>query len=109
MKKIMFVLAAVAVAMGVQAAKIDWKMGTSIKAPNADGSIGTANAASGTLSMYVWLVDAATYNSATAESIVSGYKDKIGSASASVTGKGGAAGGTASTTGLAFSTTENTT
>ncbi len=109
MKKIMFVLAAVAMAMSVQAAKIDWKMGTAIKAPNADGSVGTANAASGTLSMYVWLVDADTYNAATADSIVSGYKGKTGDASASVTGKGGAAGGTASTTGLDFSTTENTT
>lgn len=109
MKKIMFVLAAVAMAMSVQAAKIDWKMGTAVKAPNADGSVGTANAASGTLSMYVWLVDAATYNAATAESIVSGYQGKTGSASASVTGKGGAAGGTASTTGLTFSTTEDTT
>ena len=41
MKKIMFVLATVAMAMGVQAAEISWKMGTSIKAPNADGSVGT--------------------------------------------------------------------
>ena len=109
MKKIMFVLAAVAMAMGVQAAAITWKMGTSIKAPNADGSIGTANAASGTLSMYVWLVDQSTYNAATAESIVSGYTSKIGSADASVTGKGGAAGGQAQTTGLDFSTTQDTT
>ena len=83
MKKIMFVLAAVAMAMGVQAAAITWKMGTAIKAPNADGSVGTANAANGTLSMYVWLVDQATYNAATADSIVSGYTSKIGSADAS--------------------------
>ena len=109
MKKVMFVLASVAIAIGVQAADIDWKMGTSIKAPNADGSIGSANAASGTLSLYVWLVNETTYNSATAESIVSGYTSKLGDADASVTGRGGSAGGTATTTGLAFSTTENTT
>ena len=109
MKKLMFILAAVALAIGAQGAAITWKMGTAIKAPNDDGSIGSANAANGTLSMYVWLVDQATYNAATAESIVSGYKDKIGDADGSVTGKGGAAGGQAKTDGLAFSTTENTT
>ena len=109
MKKIMFVLAAVAMAMGVQAAKIDWKMGTAIKAPNADGSVGTANAANGTLSMYVWLVDESTYNSTAVDSIVDGYKGKTGDATGSVTGKGGAAGGTAMTSGLDFSTTEDTT
>ena len=109
MKKIMFVLAAFALAMGVQAAAIDWKMGTAIKAPNADGSIGTSNAASGTLSMYVWLVDKATYEGADVSSIADTYSSKLGTASASVTGKGGAAGGTARTSDLAFSTTENTT
>ena len=109
MKKIMFVLASVALAIGVQAADIDWKMGTSIKAPNADGSIGTANAAAGTLSMYVWLVNEETYTAATADSIVSGYKGQTGSATASVTGKSGSTGGTATTSGLAFSTTEDTT
>ena len=109
MKKIMFILATVAIAIGVQAADIDWKMGTSIKAPNADGSSGTANAASGTLSLYVWLVNEETYNSATADSIVSSYKGKTGDASASVTGKGGSAGGTATTKDLAFSSTEDTT
>ena len=109
MKKVMFILATIAMAVGVQAADIDWKMGTAIKAPNADGSIGTANAASGTLSLYVWLVDASTYNAATAESIVSGYKGKTGDASASVTGKGGSTGGTATTKDLTYSTTEDTT
>ena len=109
MKKIMFVLAAVAMAIGVQGAEIEWKMGTAIKAPKEDGSSGTANAANGTLSMYVWLVNEATYNSATADSIVSGYKGKTGNADGSVTGKGGAAGGTALTDGLTFSTTEDTT
>ena len=109
MKKIMFVLAAFAMAMGVQAAAIDWKMGTAVKAPNADGSVGTSNAASGTLSMYVWLVDKTTYDAATADSIVSSYSASLGTADGSVTGKGGAAGGTARTGDLAFSTTEDTT
>ena len=52
MKKVMLFLAAIALAVGVQGASIEWKMGTAIKAPNADGSIGTANAGAGTLSMY---------------------------------------------------------
>ena len=51
MKKVMLFLAAIALAVGVQGAAIDWKMGTAIKAPNADGSLGTANAGAGTLSM----------------------------------------------------------
>ena len=109
MKKVMFILAAIALAIGAQGAAITWKMGTAIKAPNDDGSIGSANAANGTLSMYVWLVNETTYNSATADSIVSDYKGKIGTADASVTGKGGAAGGQAQTTGLDFSTTQDTT
>ena len=109
MKKVMLFLAAIALAVGVQGAAIQWKMGTAIKAPNADGSLGTANAGAGTLSMYVWLVDEATYNSATADSIIADYSGSLSSASASVTGKSGAAGGTAKTDGLAFSTTSDTT
>ena len=108
MKKIIFVLAAAVLAVGVQGAAIDWKMGTSIKAPNADGSIGTSNAGAGTLSMYVWLVDQATYDAATADSILAGYSGQLGTATGSVTGKSGPAGATARTDGLAFSTTENT-
>ena len=109
MKKIMFFLAAIVLAVGVQGAAISWKMGTAIKAPNADGSLGTANAGAGTLSMYVWLVDQATYNAATADSIIADYSGNLSTATASVTGKSGAAGGTATTDGLSYSTTENTT
>ena len=109
MKKVMLFLAAIAFAVGVQGAAIDWKMGTAIKAPNADGSLGTANAGTGTLSMYVWIVDQDTYNAATAESIVADYSSKLGTADGSVTGKSGAAGGTATTDGLSYSTTANTT
>ena len=108
MKKIIFALAAVALAVGVQGAAIDWKMGTFIKAPNADGSIGTSNAGAGTLSMYVWLVDKAAYDAATADSIFAGYSGQLGTATASVTGRPGSSGGTARTDGLAFSTTADT-
>ena len=109
MKKVMLFLAAIALAVGVQGAAISWKMGTAIKAPNADGSLGTANAGAATLSMYLWLVDEATYNSATADSIIADYSGSLSSASASVTGKSGAAGGTAKTDGLSYSSSENTT
>ena len=108
MKKVMLFLAAIALAVGVQGAAIDWKMGTAIKAPNANGSLGTANAGAGTLSMYVWIVDQATYNAATADSIIADYSGSLGTATASVTGKSGAAGGTATTDGLSFSPTADT-
>ena len=109
MKKVMLFLAAIALAVGVQGASIEWKMGSSVKAPGADGSIGTANAGAGTLSMYVWLVDQATYNAATADSIIADYSGKLATADGSVTGKSGSLGGTAVTDGLSYSTTENTT
>ncbi len=108
MKKIIFALAAAVLAVGVQGAAIDWKMGTAIKAPNPDGSIGTSNAGAGTLSMYVWLVDKAAYDAATTDSIFVGYSGRLDTATGSVTGKAGAAGGTVTTDGLAFSTTEST-
>ena len=108
MKKIIFALAAVALAVGVQGAAVVWKMGSSIKAPNPDGSFSAANAGKGTLSLYVWLVDQATYDAATADSILAGYSGQLGTATGSVTGKSGPAGATARTDGLAFSTTEDT-
>ena len=108
MKKIIFALAAAVLAVGVQGATIEWKTGVSIKAPNADGSIGTSNAGAGTLSMYVWLVDQATYDAATADSIFAGYSGQLGTATGSVTGRAGNVGGTVTTDGLAFSTTADT-
>ena len=108
MKKIIFALAAAVLAVGVQGAAIEWKTGVSIKAPNADGSIGTSNAGAGTLSMYVWLVDQTTYDAATADSILAGYSGQLSTATGSVTGKSGPAGATARTDGLAFSTTADT-
>ena len=85
MKKLIMALAVVALAFGVQAASCSWKTGTGIKAPNADGSFSTANAGTGSLNMYVWIVDAATYNSATLESIA---KMDTSTATASKSGSG---------------------
>ncbi len=94
MKKLMMVLAVVALAMSAQSATILWKLGTSIK---PDGS---SNAASGTLNMYVWTVSESVYNSTAIEDIWGTYGNttiaSITGYSASVTGKGGAAGGNAS-------------
>ena len=108
MKKIILLLITVTLAVNVQAAAVSWKMGTSIKAPKADGTVGTANAGAGTLSMYVWLVDESVYNAATAESIIKDYSGDLTSANASVKSKSGSAGGTAKTDGLDFSSTSDT-
>ena len=110
MKKLMFVLAAVLAAGMAQAASINWGTGTAVKGvkSDSDSSFGTSNAASGTLNVYVWLVDAATYNSTGVDKIWDTYGSKLNTATASVTGKSGAAGGTAKTDGLSFSTTEDT-
>ena len=110
MKKLMFVLAAVLAAGMVQAAAITWGTGTAIKGVKSDSdpSFGTANAAAGTLNIYVWLVDAATYNSTGTDKIWDTYGSKLDTATASATGKSGAAGATAKTEGLTFSTTEDT-
>ena len=106
MKKLMFVLAAVLAAGMVQAAAITWGTGTAVKGVTSDSdpSFGSANAASGTLNIYVWLVDAATYNSTSVDKIWDTYGSSLGTATASATGKSGAAGATAKTDGLTFST-----
>ena len=109
MKKLMFVLAAVVAGM-VQAASISWGTGTAIKGVTSDSNpaFGTANAAAGTLNMYVWLVNADTYNSTDVGSIADTYGSKLNTATGSATGKSGAAGATVKTDNLDFSTTENT-
>lgn len=108
--KVMFTLVAAFAAGMLNAATITWGTGTAVKgiASDTDSSFGTANAASGTLNIYVWLVDAATYSSTAVDSIVATYGSKLDTATASATGKSGAAGATAKTEGLAFSTTEDT-
>ena len=110
MKKLMFVLAAVLAAGMVQAATISWGTGTAVKGitSDSDPSFGSANAASGTLNIYVWLVDAATYNSTGTDKIWDTYGSSLNTATASATGKSGAAGATAKTEGLSFSSTEAT-
>ena len=110
MKKLMFVFAAVLAAGMVQAAAINWGTGTAVKGITSDTNpaFGTSNAASGTLNLYVWLVDASTYESTAIDSIWGTYGSKLDTATASVTGKSGVAGATAKTDGLSFSTTEDT-
>ena len=110
MKKLMFMLAAVVAAGMAQAATITWGTGTAIKGVKSDSdpSFGTANAAAGTLNIYVWLVDAATYNSTGVDKIWDTYGSKLGTATVSTTGKSGAAGANAKVQGLSFSTTEDT-
>ena len=110
MKKLMFMLAAVAAAGMVQAAAITWGTGTAVKGVKSDSdpSFGTSNAGTGTLNIYVWLVDAATYNSTAVDSIWGTYGSKLNTATASATGKSGAAGATAMADGLTFSDTEDT-
>jgi len=110
MKKLMFVLAAVLAASMVQAAAITWGTGTAVKGikSDSDPSFGTSNAATGTLNIYVWLVDATTYNSTSVDSIWGSYGSKLNTATASTTGKSGAAGANAKVEGLTFSTTEDT-
>ena len=94
MKKLFITVVAIALAIGTQAATCKWSSGTLIKGANEDGSFTSANAASGTLNMYVWLVDQATYNSTSLEDI--GAKD-VSTATASKSGAG-AAGITVTTT-----------
>ena len=109
MKKVVVFFAAVALAIGAHGAAISWKLGNSVKAPNADGTISAVNAGAGTLSLYVWLVDEATYSAATADTILKEYSGKLDTADASIKNRSGSLGGTARTDGLAFSTTESTT
>ncbi len=95
MKKLFIAAAAIALAIGAQAASCSWKTGTTVKAPGEDGTFTSANAASGTLSMYVWIVTESVYNSTSLDSIAS--KD-VSTATASKTGAGGSTGATVSTT-----------
>lgn len=110
MKKLMFVFAAVLAVGMMQAATITWGTGTAVKGITSDSNpaFGSSNAASGTLNIYVWLVDATTYNSTGVDKIWDTYGSKLSTATASATGKSGAAGATAKTEDLTFSTTEDT-
>ena len=109
MKKVIVLLVAVAMAASMQAASIIWKTGTGIKAPGENGAFSTTTAATGTLGLYVWIVDKATYDGLTADSVVSSYKDALGSATGSATGKGGATGAQVTTTHNDWVADQNTT
>lgn len=109
MKKILWVLAGIAMACSVQAATITWKTGTGVKGANADGSFTTANAGSGTLSMYVFILSAADYNSLDVASVVDTYASQLSSATESVTGKSGSTGVTVQTTHDDWVADQNTT
>ena len=98
MKKVLLVLAGIAMACSVQAATITWKTGTGIKGANADGSYTTGNAASGTLAMYVFILSESEYNSLDVASVVDTYASKLSSATESVSGKSGSTGATVQTT-----------
>ncbi len=103
MKKILVALAVAGLAFASQAASIKWSTGTKVLAPES-----TSQAAAGTLSMYVWLVDANTYNNTSVDSLWASYGNKLNTATASTTGGAGKAGVTVTTDGLSYSTTAAT-
>lgn len=111
MKKIMIVLAAIIMGLSVSAAQVSWKTGAGIKEPTSatDGAFSGTNAKTGTLAMYVWLVNQEVYNATDVANIYSTYGADLGSATGAVTGKGGSLGVTVKTTGLAFDTEKSTT
>lgn len=87
MKKVMITFAAVAIATAVQAATVQWGSGA-IYSPGADGQFTTSRLGANTVSYYLWTMDADTYASTTLESIA-----KLDTATASVSGKNSALGG----------------
>lgn len=111
MKKMMIVLASIALGLSIHAAQVTWKTGPSIKAPTSatDGAYGTANVASKTLAMYVWLVSKETYDATAISGIYSAYGSKLAEATAYKTEASGSLGATVVTKDLGYSTTEDTT
>ena len=69
MKKLIIALGAVAMAVGLQAATVNWQSGALYTAASADGgwSSTTAMSASALVTMNVYLVDAATYATVSAK------------------------------------------
>ena len=90
MKKLMIMLAAVAMAIASQAATVSWGSGA-IYTPGAEGAFSTAKAAANSVTYYLWTMDAASFASTTLDSIV-----KMDTATATATGKNSAIGGTVS-------------
>ena len=90
MKKIMIMLAAVAIAAVSQAATVKWASGN-IYTPGADGAFTTTKVAKNSVTYYLWTMDAATYASTTLDSIV-----KMDTSTATATGANSALGNTVS-------------
>lgn len=110
MKKLIISTVIVAFTIVSEAASINWSTGVSVKSVTSDTNpaFGTTNAGTGTLSVYVWLVNADTYGSVNSSTIWANYGSKLGDATASVTGKSGAAGATVQTSGLTYSSETDT-
>ena len=83
MKKIMVAMAAVVMAATVQAAAVSWSSGK-MYTPGADGTF-TTTAAKNTVSAYLFIVDAATYEATGVDAIWGKYGSDL--ASATKTGK----------------------
>ena len=88
MKKLIIALAAVVMAVAVQAATVSWGSGT-IYTPGAEGAFTTTKAAASSVSFYLWTMDAETYAATTLDSIA-----KLDTSTATATAKNNALGGT---------------
>ena len=87
MKKLMFMLAAIATAAAVQAASVTWQSGVVFGPSDADGKLtpsGTYKLAdTSTASMYLWLVaDATEYAKVQSDGVYATYGEKLGTADA---------------------------
>ena len=88
MKKLMFMLAAIATATVVQAASVTWNSGVVFGPSDANGTL-VANAAykladSATAAMYVFAIaDATEYAKVQSDGVYATYGDKLGTATAS--------------------------
>ena len=101
MKKLMIAAAIVCAAALSQAASIQWKTGTAVKGTTSatDGTFSSANINNSGLSMYVFLLDDKdAYDKVDLSKVWDTYGSKLAKADGSVTGKNGAAGGSAATT-----------
>lgn len=110
MKKIIIFLSIIAYAVISEGASISWGTGTAVKSVTSETNpaFGTSNAGSGTLSIYVWLVNSETYSLTSRSDIWSKYGSKLSEATVSATGKSGVTGTTIKTDGLDYSSTEST-
>lgn len=103
MKKLLIAFAIACLAGASQSASLKWGTGTKVIAPDTK-----IQAAAGTLSMYVWLVDKATYESAGVDTLWASYGSTFNTATGSVTGGAGKTGVTVTTDGLSYSADETT-